>query len=46
MTRRSIISGMAVPALLLFTLAAGCAREKPVTIVFTGDTQGRLVPAG
>jgi len=46
MTGRSIISGLAVPALLMSFLAAGCAPEKPVTIVFTGDTQGRLVPAG
>jgi len=46
MMRISMIVKLALPALLFFTLAAGCNRREPVTIVFTGDTQGRLVPAG
>jgi hypothetical protein len=46
MTRISKILKLALPALLFFALAAGCARKDPVTIIFTGDTQGRLVPAG
>jgi len=25
---------------------AGCGQRRPVTILFTGDEQGRLVPAG
>jgi hypothetical protein len=35
-----------LPALAVVILAAGCGDRKPVTVVFTGDTQGRLVPAG
>lgn len=46
MTRISTIVKLALPALLFFALAAGCVRKEPVTIIFTGDTQGRLVPAG
>ena len=41
---------LALPAVLFFTLIAailaGCGTREPVTIVFTGDSQGRLVPAG
>ena len=40
---------LALPALLFFIAVLGAACEdtrEPVTIVFTGDTQGRLVPAG
>jgi hypothetical protein len=37
---------LALPAILFFALLAGCTRKEPVTIIFTGDTQGRLVPAG
>jgi hypothetical protein len=46
MTRTSTILKLAMPALLFFALAAGCGGREPVTIVFTGDTHGRLVPAG
>jgi hypothetical protein len=49
MTRISTILKLALPAILFFTLSAalsGCGTREPVTIVFTGDTQGRLVPAG
>jgi len=41
-----MIFKLALPALLFFVLVAGCADKEPVTIIFTGDTQGRLVPAG
>lgn len=27
-------------------LAGGCAEREPVTVLFTGDEHGRLVPAG
>jgi hypothetical protein len=46
MTLLSLILKLALPALLFFALAAGCSTEESVTIVFTGDTQGHLVPAG
>ncbi len=46
MTRTPTLLKLALPALFFYSLAAGCTGEKPVTIVFTGDTQGRLVPAG
>jgi len=46
MNTRSIISVLAASALVLFAPTAGCAPENPVTIVFTGDTKGHLVPAG
>jgi len=46
MKKTSTILKLALPAILFFALAAGCTEGKPVTIVFTGDTQGRLVPAG
>ena len=46
MTRLTAILKLAAPA-ILFTLLAGCGdHRQPVTVVFTGDTQGRLVPAG
>jgi hypothetical protein len=37
---------LALPVLLSLALVAGCTSEEPVTIIFTGDTQGRLIPAG
>jgi len=43
MTRTSPILTL---TLLLLSLIQGCGEREPVTIVFTGDTQGRLVPAG
>jgi hypothetical protein len=46
MMRISPILKLALPALLFFAFASGCGRKEPVTIVFTGDTQGHLVPAG
>jgi len=46
MKQTSTILKLALPALLFFVLEAGCISKEPVTIVFTGDTQGRLVPAG
>ena len=46
MTETSTILKLALPALLFFAFVAGCTPEEPVTIIFTGDTQGRLVPAG
>ncbi len=46
MTLISSILKLELSALLFFAFAAGCSPKEPVTIVFTGDTQGRLVPAG
>jgi hypothetical protein len=31
---------------LLISLPAACEEESPFTILFTSDTQGRLVPSG
>ncbi|HSG27222.1 MAG TPA: hypothetical protein VLA34_01990 [Candidatus Krumholzibacterium sp.] len=39
------IASMLVPVVALGILA-GCAQREPVTILFTGDDQGRLVPSG
>jgi hypothetical protein len=36
----------ALAAFVLLVTAAGCGEREPVTVVFTGDTHGRLVPAG
>jgi len=46
MKHLSLIFKLALPALLFFAFLAGCTKKEPVTIVFTGDTQGHLVPAG
>ena len=46
MVKTPTILKLALPTLLFFALVAGCTPEEPVTIIFTGDTQGRLVPAG
>jgi hypothetical protein len=46
MIKTHTILRLALPAVLSLVLASGCTSEEPVTIIFTGDTQGRLVPAG
>jgi hypothetical protein len=46
MTKTPTILRLVLPALLFLAFEAGCTSEEPVTIIFTGDTQGRLVPAG
>jgi hypothetical protein len=46
MTRTSSILTLALSSLLLISLVPGCGERGPVTIVFSGDTEGRLVPAG
>jgi hypothetical protein len=46
MTLTSTLLKIVPLVLLFFILAPGCSEREPVTIVFTGDTQGRLVPAG
>jgi hypothetical protein len=32
--------------IVLLTLVTGCSKKEPVTLIFTGDVEGRLVPAG
>lgn len=32
--------------LLIILSAASCSRREPVTVLFTSDVQGRLVPSG
>ena len=38
-------ASMIIPVIAIGILS-GCARKEPVTILFTGDDQGRLVPSG